>query len=162
MGARVIIAGTGHRPKDFTETNGSIEIKAATKLRYPNKSGLVIETFICGMAEGFDLLAAKAAMELELEVWAARPWTGHYVSCEWQNLYDEVIDYASKIVVVTKAKEYPGHWCMFKRNEWMVDNCDAVMAYWNPEKESGGTYGCIQYAKKVGKPVANIYFDPPF
>jgi len=46
---------------------------------------------------------------------------------------------------------------MQKRNEWMVDNCDLLIAVWNEDK-SGGTYNCIQYAKSVNKEV--IYVNP--
>jgi uncharacterized phage-like protein YoqJ len=152
----MIVAATGHRPKDIEEDLGVVELKARVKLQYTKS-----ERLICGMADGFDLLAAKAAIELGLPITAARPWSGHKVSPDWSEIYDEVLDYADKVVVVTEADKYPGHWVMHKRNQWMVDNADAVMAYWNG-KESGGTYECRKYAKKVGKPVANIFYDPPF
>ena len=35
---------------------------------------------------------------------------------------------------------------MQKRNEFMVDNCDILIALWNGT--SGGTKNCINYAKK--------------
>jgi hypothetical protein len=153
----LIVAGTGHRPKYFTEQFGSVIGKAETKLRY---SGA--KTFICGMAEGFDLLAAQGAMDLGIEVWAARPWTGHKVGPQWTEYYERVLAYASKIEVVVEADTYPGHWCMMKRNQWMVDNYDVVMSYLKPGTESGGTFQCVKYAKSKSKPVANIYLDPPF
>lgn len=153
----LIVAGTGHRPKDIVEPHAGVQIKARVKLDY---SGA--KTFICGMAEGFDLLAADAAMDLGLEVWAARPWTGHKVGKDWQGIYEQVLGYATIIKVVTEASTYPGHWCMHARNKWMVDNSNVVLSYMNPEKQSGGTFQCVKYAKSVGRPVANIFFDPPF
>ena len=41
---------------------------------------------------------------------------------------------------------------MHKRNEYMVDNSDLVLAFWNGE-ESGGTYYTLSYAKKKNKRV---------
>jgi uncharacterized phage-like protein YoqJ len=154
----VIICGTGHRPKQIQESFGEVRVKARVKLQYTKG----VDTFVCGMADGFDLIAADAAMELGLEIWAARPWTGHKVGSDWSELYQRVLEYATKTVVVTEADTYPGHWCMHKRNEWMVDNSDAVMAYLRPDVTSGGTFACRNYAKKTGAPVANIYDNPPF
>lgn len=151
-----IVCGTGHRPED-SEPEPWVRTKARVKLQYNDK----VTTIITGMAAGFDLWFADEARKLGLEVWAAKPWTTHTARVEDQELYDSIIAYASKVVNVTEADSYPGPWVYHKRNEWMVDNADAVMAYWSG-KEKGGTYACRQYAKKVGKPVANIYNDPPF
>lgn len=156
MTRELIIAGTGHRPED-SEPESWVRTKARVKLQYNDK----VKVFIGGMAAGFDLWAADEARKLGLEVWAARPWATHTPRVEDAELYQSVLDYASKIVVVTDVEDYPGPWVYHARNEWMVDNADAVMAYWSG-KEAGGTFACRNYAKKVGKPVANIYFDPPF
>jgi len=156
----MIVAGTGHRPED-AEDESVVRTKARVKLQYPGKTGKKVETFICGMAAGFDLWAADEARKLGLKVIAARPWTTHTARKEDEELYQTIMDYASKIVVVTEADEYPGPWVYHKRNEWMVDNAEAVMAYWSGV-EKGGTFACVNYAKKVKKPIANIYNDPPF
>ena len=149
------MAGTGHRPEDC-EDEVIVRTKARTKLRY---SGATV--FICGMAAGLDLWAADEARLLGIEVWAAKPWAGHTPRKGDEQLYATIIEHASKVVNVVESDEFPGAWCYHKRNEWMVDHADVVMAYWNG-KESGGTFACRNYAKKVEKPVANIYFDPPF
>lgn len=151
----MIIAATGHRPNEIKEPLDEVQIKARVKLQYAKATRL-----ICGMAEGFDLLAARAAMELGIPITAARPWATHTVSKIWIEDYVNVIKYADKVHVVVDTEHY--HVSHFhKRNEWMVDHADAVMAYWNG-REKGGTYACRAYAKKVGKPVANIINNPPF
>ena len=45
-----------------------------------------------------------------------------------------------------------------KRNEYMVDRSDKVFSVWDHENH-GGTYNCIQYAIKKGKPIINYNFD---
>jgi uncharacterized phage-like protein YoqJ len=40
---------------------------------------------------------------------------------------------------------------MYKRNEYMVDNSDIVMAVWNGKKS--GTSYTVEYAKKKGRRV---------
>ena len=156
----MIIAGTGHRPED-SEPESYVRTKARVKLQYPNKSGLVIETFITGMAAGFDLWAGDEALNLGLDVWAAVPWKGHKPRKGDEALYERILAGASKIVWLNDSETYPGAFVYPNRNHWMVDNCDAVMAYWSG-KEKGGTYECITYAREAKKPIANIYLDPPF
>lgn len=151
----MIIAATGHRPNDIKEPQDEVQIKARVKLQYSGATRL-----ICGMAEGFDLIAARAAIELGLPITVARPWNTHTVGKLWIEDYVNVMKYADKIHVVVDSDTYHVSY-LHKRNEWMVDNADAVMAYWNG-KQSGGTFACRQYAKKVGKPVANIIRNPPF
>lgn len=45
---------------------------------------------------------------------------------------------------------------MQKRNEYMVDHSDKVIAVWDGSKS--GTKNCIDYAKKVGKDI--IFVQP--
>ncbi len=155
----MIVAGTGHRPEKC-EAEDIVRTKARVKLQYPNKAGIKATTFICGMAAGLDLWAGDEARLLGLEVIAARPWTGHKPRKEDAELYDRIINAASRVVNVVDQVNYPGAWCYQKRNEWMVDNSDAVMAYWDGT-EDGGTWNCIKYARGK-KPISNIYYDPPF
>ena len=155
MTKELIVAGTGHRPED-AEPESWVRTKARVKLQYTDG----VSTFICGMASGFDLWAADEARLLGLEVWAARPWAGHTPRRGDEELYQRILDYASRVVAVDEAEEYRGPWVYQKRNEWMVDNADVVMAYWSGV-EKGGTYNCVKYARGR-KPLANIYYDPPF
>lgn len=156
----MIVAGTGHRPEN-SESEQVVRTKARVKLQYPNKTGKTASVFICGMAAGLDLWAGDEALKLGIEVWAARPWAGHKPRNQDAELYERVLAGASRVVNVNESQDYPGVWVYQKRNEWMVDNADAVMAYWNLH-EGGGTWNCVKYARKVGKPIANIYHDPPF
>lgn len=153
----MIVAGTGHRPED-SEEEAIVRIKARVKLQYTPD----VDVFICGMAAGYDLWAADEARKLGIEVWAAKPWTTHEARKEDEELYKTIEEYASKVVNVTEVDEYPGPWVYHKRNEWMVDHADVVMAYWSGV-EKGGTYACYKYAKeKAKKPITNIFFSPPF
>ena len=156
---KMIIAGTGHRPENC-EDEGIVRLKARVKLQYPNRKGTSATTFICGMAAGFDLWAADEARLLGLEIWCAKPWAGHKPRKADAGLYERVLAASSRVVNVNESDSYPGAWVYQKRNEWMVDNADAVMAYWNGH-EGGGTFNCVEYARGK-KPIANVYYDPPF
>lgn len=152
----MIVAATGHRPKDITENFDLVTLKARLKMQGE------ATRLICGMAAGFDLCAGLAAIELDIPITAARPWNTHTVGKLWIADYTTVMAYADIVHVVTDIDHYTGPWLLHDRNHWMVDHCDAVIAYWNPSKNSGGTFQCIEYTKKVDKPLANIFFDPPF
>lgn len=158
MGSGLIIAGTGHRPED-AEDEGIVRIKASTKLRYTDKT---IGACITGMAAGFDLWYADEADKLGIDLIAAVPWKGHRPRQNDEELYAHILSVAKEVVYVSDSDDYPGPHIYQKRNEYMVDRADLIMAYWNPNKEFGGTYNCYKYAKKVEKPIANIWWDPPF
>lgn len=153
----MIVAGTGHRVEGFLHPPSQVANLANNKLRLtPGVTG-----FICGMANGFDLIAGSEAVDLGLEVIAAKPWTTHGPREGDEELYEKILNHATKIVNVTEADEFPGPWCYHKRNEWMVDHADVVMAYFSGQ-QGGGTFACLNYAKKKGKKIANIIADPPF
>jgi len=154
----LIVAGTGHRPED-AEDEAAVRIKVATKFRYTPKT---IDAFITGMAAGFDLWAADEAYRQDIGLICAVPWRGHRPRKADEELYAHILSVAQEVVYVTDYDDYPGPWVYGKRNEYMIDRGDLVLAYWNPNKEFGGTYNAYKYAKEVGKPIANIWWDPPF
>jgi uncharacterized phage-like protein YoqJ len=151
----MIVAFTGHRPEDCL-SEGHARIVTNVKLR-----SKPIKTVITGMAAGYDLWAADEALTLGLDIICAVPWLGHEPRAVDKELYQKILDAAKDVVYVTNVEDYPGPWVYHKRNEWMVDHADVVMAYWNEEKTSGGTFACVQYAADK-KPVANVWNDPPF
>lgn len=66
---------------------------------------------------------------------------------------DKIDDY--KVKGVPEDIYHPAK--MQKRNEYMVDNSDFVIAVWNGDKK-GGTYNCVRYAEKVDKNI--LIIDP--
>lgn len=148
-----IVALTGHRSEDCER-----EPTVRRKLRQVYQDFGSIDTVVCGMANGVDLWGGDEAIGQGLEVWAAIPWKGHGPRNGDEELYERVLAHATRVVWLDDALDYPGPWVYHKRNEWMVDNADRVLAYWSGKK-SGGTYACINYAEKVGKKVRNCYHD---
>ena len=75
------------------------------------------------------------------------------------NIYDRVkyrniISLADTVKLVSDEEYKP--YLMQKRNEYMVDHSDKVIAVWDGSKS--GTKNCIDYAKKVGKDI--IFVQP--
>jgi uncharacterized phage-like protein YoqJ len=152
-----ILAGTGHRP-DKLNNEYSLQGPCSDFLR--NKIKLYFELLkpkriISGMALGFDQLFALVALEQSIPVMAAIPCDNQEKiwPSQSQKLYQSILD---NPLVKTKIIS-PGSYTKQKmsiRNEWMVDNSDAVLAVW--DGSNGGTANCVKYAEKVKKLIYKI------
>jgi uncharacterized phage-like protein YoqJ len=107
------------------------------------------------MALGVDQWAASIAIKLGIPFVAAVPFLGQ--EGMWPNkskkIYKFLLDKAGEIVIVNEggftAKK------LQLRNEWMVDNCDVLIAVYNGD-EKGGTANCVRYAKEKKKEIVFI------
>src|SRR6188768_2394402 len=132
----MIIALTGHRSEDcVSEEHVRQQVRNVLQ---PILDGPETPLIITGMANGFDLWGGTEALRLGCPVWAAKPWTTHGPRKSDIELYAEIIENADQVFNVTEADDYPGPWVYHKRNEFMVDHSDKVLAYWNG-KQAGGT-----------------------
>lgn len=111
--------------------------------------------FISGFADGADLLCAEIVTQFKkinsnICLEAAIPHRDrlNYKSEKFKNLLDKCDN-----VTVLQEKYHKG--CFDKRNKYMVDNSDTVVAIWDG-RENGGTYNTISYAKSKEKKVIVI------
>lgn len=150
----MIIAGTGHRPTKLggygTEaTSRVIRVAEAELLRIKPTQ------VITGMALGWDQALAYAAISLGIPFIAYIPFKGQELM--WphksQTEYRHLLSMASMHVIISEGGYTSQK--MQIRNEAMVDMCELVLALW--DGSTGGTFNCIAYARKVGRPVANCY-----
>jgi uncharacterized phage-like protein YoqJ len=158
---------TGHRPNKlygydkYDDDNVTIRNILMEQIIYCIEN-YNAKYFISGMALGTDMWAAEIVIELrksypDIKLVAAIPFIDHKESLlpesqiEWQKIIDE----ANLIHYVNKGKY--NSICLQKRNEWMVDNSIGQIAVWDGSK--GGTYNCVQYAKKMDK-VNAIVINP--
>lgn len=161
------IAITGHRPNklgnDYDLTSPLIKkIKDRILIIIMNNSSPTQLdnkeiTLISGMALGIDTLFAKIAIENNIPFIAAIPCVEQYKM--WP---DESIDRYFDIVNHPLCTQHYctdsvyNTTCMQIRNEWMVDNCDILIAVW--DGSSGGTANCVKYAESKNKQI--IYINP--
>lgn len=155
---------TGHRPNKLNsykkEDNKELlkELKRTIIDHIENKE---VSTFINGMALGIDMWSAEIVLELKkqyqhIKLICAIPCKRQYAKwnkesyIQWLSIKNK----ADKVHYV--SKEPYTAWCMQKRNEWMVDNSDYVIAVW--DGSNGGTGNCIKYARKKHKAITII--DP--
>lgn len=151
----MIIAGTGHRPDKlggYTEANFERLVTIAEKWL----KGLKATKVISGMALGWDQALAQAAINLEIPLIAAIPFTNQAEvwSDKSKVYYQDLLNKVQEIVNVSGMDEYSVEY-MQKRNEWMVDNCDILLAMF--DESSGGTKNCVQYAELQNKRIVNVF-----
>lgn len=144
----MIIAATGHRPDKL----GGYGIDVYERLTQFAKGAIARcdpEQVISGMAMGWDMAVAEAAIQLKVPLVSAIPFKGQHDRWSefWQERYLELVEQAARVVYVSPGGYAPQK--MQARNIWMVDHSDRLMALWNGMP--GGTANCINYAISVGK-----------
>lgn len=154
---------TGHRYKGFPwdYNTDKARTKAYLKRMYDIIENVITKGgfthFISGGALGVDMDFAEAVLyfrdkkhyAISLEIAIPCPNQDLKWSKQDKERYKTILDSAD---IKTLISEQYTSFCMHKRNEYMVDNSDLVLAFWNG-KEFGGTYYTLTYAKKKNKQV---------
>lgn len=161
MNKEITCCFTGHRPGKIFSYDPKTEDNQ--KMLWQLRDEIVnhieihnIDTFITGMALGIDMWAGRIVLKLKetyphIKLVAAVPCKNQYNKWneqskkEWQH----IINKCDKVHYVSE-EEYTS-WCMQKRNEWMVDNSNFIIAVWDGTK--GGTVNCVKYAQKQNKQI---------
>lgn len=155
----MIIAVTGHRPNKLNnEYDGvgpvSNHIREALQR---NIDQFIPTKMISGMALGVDMIWSELAIKNKIPLISALPCANHHK--KWpekaQKRWLNIINHKLCTTHFVSTNEYTA-WCMQKRNEWMVNNCNMLIAVWDGTK--GGTYNCIDYATTKLKQI--IYITP--
>lgn len=120
--------------------------------------------FISGGAIGVDMDFAEYIQHMKFDVEDKKYKDIQLeiaVPCPKQDLkwkFEDKQSYALMIEradMVTQVSDKYTPSCMQKRNEYMVNKADKVIAFWNGE-EHGGTWNTIQYCRKIGKEIEII------
>jgi uncharacterized phage-like protein YoqJ len=155
----VTVAFTGHRPEKLGGY-GRVNPKRdaiQTLIEHQLKTIKPVKA-ITGMALGVDQWAAEVCYELGIPYIAAVPFKGQDKIWpeESKKHYQWLLQKAEDIYVIS-----PGGyaaWKMQKRNEWMVDNSNLLLAVW--DGTPGGTGKCIEYAEKTGRKIVRLNPHP--
>ena len=136
------LAVTGHRDIDKTLDINKLE---NIFIDYIKKG---IDTFLIGMAVGFDSICFKSLYKLKKE------YNIKLICCipcknqdknfseKQKKEYKKFLSESDENIYV--SEQYTPY-CMIKRNKFMVDNCSVLVAYLR--KLSGGTKQTVEYAK---------------
>ncbi len=154
---------TGHRPQKLPwgMNEGDprcLALKAELAARLEGLYELGCRRFLCGMAIGCDMYFAEAVLALrdlhpDLRLEAAIPFgdqPGRWNEKQ-RRRYNALINAADGVTVLQTV--YTGD-CMMRRNRWMVDRSDILLACY--DGRPGGTMNTILYAQRCGLRVVLI------
>lgn len=148
----MIVSGTGHRKI-------ALPVARLVNSICERLHHIGAKSVISGMALGWDMALAEAALILELPLTAAVPFPAQpdLWSDAEKRRYEGILARAEKVVFLSEFKTLSAY---ERRNRWMIDNADIVLAYWDGSL-NGGTANAIRYADrpKSRKPIINMYGD---
>lgn len=153
---------TGHRP---TKLNGYYKWNNQMLVKSMREEIIKLveqgyEFFISGMALGVDLWFAEEVIDLRdskyphIKLVAAIPCKGQQLRWPASSQEEWAEVKANADIVHYVSEDTYTAWCLHARNEWMVDNSNHVLAYW--DGTSGGTANCIRYAERIGRTITKI------
>ncbi len=147
----MILGFTGHRKgPGIVEYNlKNVFRKILTKAK-PSK-------LISGMSWGSDMWIAEVCVELGIPYIAAIPYDGHTLKwdLDLQVRYLTLLESAASSTVVCPEYSKAAY---HKRNQWIVNNCDVLLAVCSDLTANSGAKSTIDYAKMRMVPVT--VFDP--
>lgn len=127
---------------------------------YDRLEELILEgcdLFLCGMAEGFDLLALECLISLRqkyrITIEACIPFPEHnqFLNQEKKALYHALLQQCDRQTIVSRLY-FNG--CFLLRDRYMVDHCDLLFAYCT--KQTGGAAYTVKYAVSKNIPVVRF------
>lgn len=114
--------------------------------------------FLCGMARGFDLIAADLILKLkekhcDIKLIACVPCPNQskFYHQEEKTKYDRILSVCDDVLTVS-SHYFNG--CMQVRDRYMVDNSSLIIAY--SRNKTGGTYYTVNYASSHNKKICII------
>ena len=116
------------------------------------------DTFLCGMAMGFDLIAAQTVLSVKeqfenVKLIACVPCPGQekFFPDNEKEKYSDILSKCDDVITVS-SHYYKG--CMHTRDRFMVDNSSALIAY--ERTATGGTHYTTTYARSLNKKILII------
>lgn len=143
----------GHRYIDnFFRTEDKLQ-KRITELLLNNQ---YVE-FLVGRNGDFDQLVSSTVLRCKRSIRddnSSLVLVLPYPTAEFENNEDSFYDYYDEIEICEESSRTHFKNAMHVRNRSMVDRADLVICY--IERNEGGAYQTIQYAKKQGKTIINL------
>lgn len=115
------------------------------------------ESFLCGMALGFDMAAAQSVLlhkkRCDVKLIACLPCANQSDTFygNAKIIYEDILSKCDE--VITLAPEYY-RGCMHERDRYMIENSDALVCFLR--RKSGGTFYTVNYARKLGKKIIEL------
>jgi len=119
-------------------------------------------TFLSGMAEGFDLMAARAVLlaknqypSLELICVIPFPQQSRFFADYWKREFDSIKKDSDYQIII--SDQY-GRWIYHRRNDFLFANCSVMVCYYDGQR--GGTHYTLETACKHNREIINLCKTP--
>lgn len=116
------VAFSGYRTEKLPENIDQIRINLKNVVAECIEDGY--NTFLCGMADGFDLMSAEIVLEFkkstDIKLICVIPFDD---GREKSALYSSILEQSDDKIVLSDKFSYNSY---YVRNEYMVDNCDKM------------------------------------
>ncbi len=156
---------SGYRPNKFSFIllNGQeayLELEARIKVEILKTVQDGYDTFLCGMAMGFDLVCGNIVLQLkqdhpecrDIRLIAVPPYHGHRFTGPWGVIHSLVMGQADEIIYPTD-QQYSHVYHI--RNRYMVNISSRLICYF--DGQPGGTDYTVDYARKKGLEIINLH-----
>ena len=138
------VAVTGHRPPRLKGKEQIISQWIYDKLLELNNKDKITAAYN-GMAAGADQLFALQCIKLGIPVYCVFPYNR-------KKYHPDELSIVERAAGSIALQDEYSRDSYYKRDCFMVDNCDILIAIWDGIPQ-GGTYITIDYARKQGKPI---------
>lgn len=156
---------SGYRPEKFSfilldGQEAYLELEARIKAEVGKAVNDGYDTFLCGMAKGFDLICGSIVLRLKqdkpeyanIRLIAVPPYHGHRFYGPWGVIHSLVMGKADEVIYPTdKQNSHVYH----IRNRYMVNNSSRLICYF--DGQPGGTSYTIDYARNKGLEIINLH-----
>lgn len=162
---------TGHRPNklygyDLNDPRYQALAHKLARVIYSLFVNDGIDTFITGGALGLDTVAFFSVQYVKSKGYPVKnvlaiPFKGQEGRWFGKDIdrYNRMLELADEVVYVDTIPGYAGNYTVPQklniRNHYMVDNAKYVITAYDGSSK-GGTYNCIQYARKHNKEIINV------
>ena len=153
MAAVGVVAVTGHQPPALGGFGQDVQQRlvklAGAWLARHQPTGVM-----SGMAAGWDMAVAEAAVAAGVPLVAALAWPrqGEGWPEEARALFSRLLGAAVQVYTAFPARR-ADMWTL--RDRWVIDRGDQVLALWSGAP--GGTATAVAYAEATRKPVINLW-----
>ena len=151
------VAFSGHRRIPIEQQDS---LRDAIKEKVVALYAMGITDYYCGMAIGFDMLAAEAVLSLKatlpkLRLIAVVPYRGQPDAWDRseQERHAAILARADEVIVLSE-RYYKG--CLLRRNDFMLSHVYGVVAYFDGNPKGGTFYTCRE-ASRQHLDIINLY-----
>lgn len=154
---------SGPRPQNFSfdldgGVNEYLALRADVWAVVMVAWGQGFRVFMCGMAQGFDLICGEIAAELLARpgygpghLTTVRPFAGHGFSGRWGECNERVLIAAGRVVTLAPAYHPQAY---YQRNLYLVENSSRLICY--QQGWPGGTGQTVTLARQHGLDIINL------